>query len=70
MKEKKKNFKRGRLTKNLKKNYIGMHDKYSEDNIIRKIKSSFLEKTMNYINKEYGAYLNKYNIKTISKLIQ
>lgn len=70
VKEKKKNLKKGRLSKNLKKNYFGLHDKYSEDNIIRKIKASFLEKTMNYINKEYGAYLNKYNIKKISKLIQ
>lgn len=70
VKEKKKNIKKGRLTKKLKNNYLGLHDKNSEDNIIRKIKASFIEKTMNYINKEYGAYLNKHNIKKISKLIQ
>ena len=70
IKEKKKNIKRGRLTNQLKKNYLGIHDKFSEDNIIRKIKASFLEKSMNYINKQYAVYLKKRGIKKIFRLIQ
>lgn len=70
MKEKKKNTKKGRMTKKLKKNYLGVHNKFSEDNIIRKIKASFLEKSMNYINKLFGNYLKKRGIKKLYRLIQ
>ena len=70
MKEKKKNIKKGRMTNKLKENYLGIHDKFSEDNLIRKIKASFLEKSMNYVNKQYGDYLKKRGIKKLYRLIQ
>ena len=43
----------------IKKNSIlkGVHNKLSEDNIIRKIKGRFLEKLRLYINNEYKKYL-------------
>jgi hypothetical protein len=67
---KKINNKRGRLLKNSKRrHYIKYHDKFKEDNIIKKIKTSFIKKTMNYINKENEIYLNKHKIKKIEKLI-
>lgn len=69
-KVKKKNIKKGRMTKGLKQKYLGLHNKFSEDNIIRKIKASFLEKSMNYINKQYGIYLKKRGIKKLYRLIQ
>ena len=65
------NNKKGRLFKNAKKrNWYRYHDKFKEDNVIKKIKISFIGKTMNYINKEYGIYLNKHKIKKIGKLIK
>ena len=71
VKMKKINNKKGRLLKNAKKRYYyRYHDKFKEDNVIKKIKTSFIAKTMNYINKEYGIYLNKHNIKKIGKLIK
>lgn len=52
------NNKRGRLSNDLKnKNLITPHDKFSQDNIIRKIKNRFLKSLMNFINKEYSSYL-------------
>ena len=67
----KKSNKKGRLYKNaIKKYYYRYHDKFKEDNIIKKIKTSFIKKTMNYINKEYGIYLNKHKIRKIEKLIR
>ena len=67
----KKSNKKGRLYKNaIKKHYYRYHDKFKEDNIIKKIKTSFIKKTMNYINKEYGIYLNKHKIRKIEKLIR
>ena len=69
-KTKKKNIKRGRLDKKSKERYYGKHSKFSQDNIIRKIKASFIEKSMNYINREYDLYMNKYQYKKIKKLIQ
>ena len=51
----KKNLKKGRIKKNT--NYIGRHNKFSEDNIIRKIKRRFLEKCRIYINNEYKKFL-------------
>ena len=71
VKIKKINNKKGRLLKNAKKRYwYRYHDKFKEDNVIKKIKISFIGKTMNYINKEYGNYLNKHKIKKIGKLIK
>ena len=59
-KVKKINKKIGRLKKNslLK----GIHNKFSEDNIIRKIKRRFLEKVRLYINEEYKNYCIANNI--------
>ena len=71
MKIMKKSNKKGRLYKNaIKKHYYRYHDKFKEDNIIKKIKISFTKKTMNYINKEYGIYLNKHKIRKIERLIR
>lgn len=70
VKEKKKNTKRGRANKNSRNKYKILHDKFSMDNIIRKIKASFLLRTMKYINYEYGEYLHKRQRKKIAKLIQ
>ena len=54
----KKNKKIGRMKKN--SFFKGIHNKYSEDNIIRKIKGRFHEKLRLYINEEYKKYiLNK-----------
>lgn len=51
-----KDFKgKGRIKKNT--NYVGKHTKFSEDNIIRKIKRIFLDSCWNYINLLYKKYL-------------
>ena len=51
-----KDFKgKGRIRK--KTNYVGKHTKFSEDNIIRKIKAIFLDQCRNYINFLYKKYL-------------
>ena len=63
------NRKVGRLKKNTKIRF-GMHNKFSEDNIIRKIKANFIKKFMNYINWEYRSYLKSINHKRFSKLLQ
>ena len=70
VKAKKKNIKKGRMTKDLKKNYLGIHNKFSQDNIIRKIKASFIEKSMNYINKQFSIHLKRRGIKKYYRLIQ
>ena len=67
---KKENHTKGRMKGKLKKNYILHHTRFSQDNIIRKIKASFIEKCMNYINKEYRKYLKSQNIRKMSRLIQ
>ena len=75
-KQKKKIFKIGKDNKNkgrIKKNtnFIGKHDKFSEDNIIRKFKGRFIEKCRIYINKEYKRFLsNKNETKNIKILLQ
>ena len=50
---------KGRIKKNTI--YVGKHNKFSEDNIIRKIKGKFLEKCRLYINDLYKKYLLKKN---------
>ena len=66
-----KSNKKGRHYKNaIKNHYCRYHDKFKEDNIIKKIKTSFTKKTLNYINKEYGIYLNKHKIRKIERLIR
>ena len=44
----------GRIKKNT--NFIGKHNKFCEDNIIRKMKGRFLEKLRIYINNEYKKF--------------
>ena len=56
------NKNKGRIKKNT--NFIGKHDKFSEDNIIRKFKGRFIEKCRIYINKEYKRFLSKNSIET------
>ena len=51
---------KGRIKKNTI--YVGKHNKFSEDNIIRKIKGKFLEKCRLYINDLYKKYLLFYLI--------
>ena len=60
----------GRIKKNT--NLIGKHNKFCEDNIIRKLKGRFHEKCRIYINKEYKRYLlnNKHDIKKVNDLLQ
>ena len=70
VKEKKKNTKIGRANKDSRNKYQITHDKFSMDNIIRKVKASFLLRTMKFINHEYGQYLHKRQRKKISKLLQ
>ena len=70
MKEKKKKNDMGRIKKESKNKIYGLHDKYSEDNIIRRIKASFLEKNMNLLNKEYNGHLNSNKIKKKVRLIR
>ena len=48
------NKNKGRIRKD--SNLKGRHNKFSEDNIIRKIKGRFLEKCRMYINNEYKKY--------------
>jgi len=61
---------KGRIKKN--SNLIGKHNKFSEDNIIRKFKGRFLEKLRIYINYEYKKYLLNHNqmVKKMKVLIQ
>lgn len=64
------NKNKGRIKKN--SNLIGKHNKFSEDNIIRKFKGRFLEKLRIYINNEYKKYLLDHNqeVKKAKDLIQ
>ena len=64
------NKKLGRMLKKLKKKFKAPHNKYSEDNIIRRIKARFLEKLLHYINFENSKFWEaKGNSKKI-KLLQ
>ena len=61
----------GRKRKDCKKNDSVAHTKFGEDNLIRKIKASFIKHIINYINKEYENYLvmnNKEKTKLIKKI--
>ena len=64
------NKNKGRIKKN--SNLIGKHNKFSEDNIIRKVKGRFHEKCRLFINKEYKKYLlnHKHDIKKVNDLLQ
>ena len=62
--------KKGRIANKFKKKFTGKHNKFTEDNIIRKIKASFIEKSRNYINHEYNLCMNKHKFKKIKKFLQ
>ena len=64
------NKKIGRIKKNTI--YVGKHNRFCEDNIIRKIKGRFLEKCRIAINNEYKKYLfnNNNNLKKENDLLQ
>ena len=64
------NKNKGRIKKN--SNFIGKHNRFSEDNIIRKFKGRFQEKLRIYINYEYKKYLLSHNkeAKKLKNLIQ
>ena len=63
------NKKIGRIKKNTI--YVVKHNRFCEDNIIRKIKGRFLEKCWITINKEYKKYLLKNNnLKKENDLLQ
>lgn len=53
----KKNRRRGKLPNHLKNFYYVEHTKDGSDNIIRKIKISFINKVRDFINKKYEIYL-------------
>lgn len=61
---------KGRIKKN--SNFIGKHDKFSEDNIIRKVKGRFIEKIRKYINREYKKFLlnHRHKLKKANNLLQ
>jgi hypothetical protein len=56
---KSKNKKIGRIKKNMNICFITKHNKFSQDNIIRKIKRKFTESCRKYINYIYKQYLLK-----------
>ena len=47
-----------------------VHDKFGQDNIIRKIKRAFIKSLIDYINKIYGEYQRRNNHKNIKKLLK
>jgi hypothetical protein len=66
------NKKMGRLSKNIKIKFKNIkHDKFAQDNIIRKIKANFHGKLLNYINKHYwNYYRKKHRVRRMVKLLQ
>ena len=61
----KKNKKRGRIDNNSKNKINGQHNKFSEDNIIQKIKARFLKNLMIFLNILYSDYIGIENSKLI-----
>ena len=47
-----------------------VHDKFGQDNIIRKIKRAFIKSLIDYINKIYDEYQRRNNHKNIKKLLK
>jgi hypothetical protein len=54
-----KNTRKGRIKRNISLCYRTKHNKFSQDNIIRKIKRKFIESCRKYINYIYKQYLLK-----------
>ena len=63
--------KKGRVPKESKQIIKGIHTKYSQDNIIRKIKVHFYKSLRNYLNKLYNIYqINELGSKETIKFIK
>lgn len=67
-KTKKINKKLGRMKATQKVIYEGIHDKYSLDNLIRKIKKSFIKNTYNYINFLYSKFKGEDSARLIQRI--
>ena len=64
------NKKMGRMLKRLKKKFKAPHNKYSEDNIIRKIKARFQDLLLHCINFENSKFLEAKGVPKKIKLLQ
>ncbi len=60
----------GRIKNNLKTQYRGKHNKFTEDNIITKIKRNFIEKTRQYINTKYDLCMTAHEHKKIKNFLE
>lgn len=60
----------GRIKKEKKQDVKGKHDKFSDDNMIQKIKVSFQESCYKYINREYEKNYIHLDTKKAQKFIQ
>ena len=64
------NKKVGRMLKKLKNKFKAAHNKYSEDNIIRKFKARFQDILLRYINHEYSKFMETKGKSKKTKLLQ
>ena len=64
------NKKVGRLSKKLKSKFKAPHNKYPEDNIIRKFKARFQDILLRYINYEYSKFMETKGMPKKTKLLQ
>jgi hypothetical protein len=53
------------MNKVLKDKYTGKHNKFIEDNIIKKVKTKFMESSLEYINRQYEPHMNSHQIKKV-----
>ena len=61
----------GRMNNQRKNNnYPAQHNKFSKDNIIRKIKTGFIQHSLDYINRQYELHLNSHKIRKAKQLLQ
>ena len=64
------NKKVGRMLKKLKKKFKAAHNKYSEDNIIRKFKARFQDILLSYINYKHSKFMETKGKSKKTKLLQ
>ena len=64
------NKKVGRMLKKLKKKFKAAHNKYSEDNIIRKFKARFQDILLSYINYKHSKFMEIKGKSKKTKLLQ
>ena len=64
------NKKVGRMLKKLKKKFKAAHNKYSEDNIIRKFKARFQDILLSYINYKHSKFMETKGKSKKIKLLQ